>query len=81
MTTVAWPGNAIKLKVNPRDHNPPHCHVEGKGGQARVNLNTFAVMSVSGYSKTDMDIIMEGVKFYAEDLKAKWEEYHGKKTK
>ena len=32
--------NGIKIRVNPREHSPPHIHVVGNGGSARFNLQS-----------------------------------------
>lgn len=43
MVTVLRVGQ-LKYKVNKRDHNPPHVHVEGGGATIRVNLLTLEIM-------------------------------------
>lgn len=68
---------SLKFKINARDHNPPHVHVEGKGGKARINLKSFSVMSVDGFNAADVKRIIEVVKYYAPELRATWKEYHG----
>ena len=49
----------LKSKVNKRDHNPPHVHVEGGGATVRVNLLTLEIMDDStDFSKTTVGKIV-----------------------
>jgi hypothetical protein len=79
MTKVIDITNKIRIYVNQDDHAPAHCHIMGKGGEARINFITFEVMSVQGFNKSDMVQILLAVKDNAEALLAMWEMYHGKK--
>ena len=77
MSTVLV-SRGLKFKINPRDHNPPHVHVEGYGATVRIDLRTFQPMDDTDFSRTDLKRIVEVIQAHAEELNAKWEEYHGK---
>jgi hypothetical protein len=79
MSTVVWLDNGLKIKVNANDHNPPHVHVEGNGGKVRIRLDTFAEMNgTRGFGPRDVAKIKMAVRYYADQLWSKWNEYHGK---
>jgi hypothetical protein len=75
-TVVSFRG--IKFRVNPRDHNPPHVHVVGRGGEAIVNLLTLEIMEISGFTKADRKVIEKIMQDFQFELMAEWERYHGK---
>ena len=67
----------LKYKVNKRDHNPPHVHVEGGGATIRVNLLTLEIMDDStDFSKTMVRKIVTYIAEHKEELLEKWVEYH-----
>jgi hypothetical protein len=66
----------LKYKINANDHNPPHAHIEGRGGSVRVDLRSFDVMSANGFSQKDINRIVNIVKLYREQLMEVWDEYH-----
>lgn len=76
MSTVVQIGR-IKFKINAKDHNPPHVHVEGYGERVRINLVNLAHMDDTGFSPSALRTIRDAVKMYREELLAKWKEYHG----
>ena len=39
-----------KFKINDRDHDPPHCHVNIGGRQAQVDLYTFKILNPPPHS-------------------------------
>lgn len=69
--------NGVKVKVNARDHNPPHVHVEGKGGKARFNLLTLTWMNSRGFTQSDLNYIEGRILARMDEIKAMWSEYHG----
>jgi len=67
----------LKYKVNKKDHNPPHVHVEGGGATLRVNLLTLEVMDDSTeFSKVMVRKIVTYIAEHKEELLEKWVEYH-----
>lgn len=68
--------DGLKLKINANDHRPPHVHVEGRGGSARINLNTMASMGKASFSKSDLKKIKALVKLYRDELMEAWNEFH-----
>ena len=77
MSTV-FESRGIKFKINPKDHNPPHTHVEGYGCTVRVNLLTLEQMDDTDFSLADVRRIIDIVQLYQNELMMKWNEYHGK---
>ena len=76
MVTVLRVGQ-LKYKVNKRDHNPPHVHVEGGGASLRVNLLTLEVMDDNTeFSKAMVQRIVTYIAEHKEELLEKWMEYH-----
>lgn len=67
---------SIKIKVNARDHNPPHCHVEGNGGKARFNLITMEFMESEGFTKKDLMEITQVIARRYEEILEIWSELH-----
>lgn len=66
----------IKIKVNARDHNPPHCHVEGNGGKARYNIVTMEWMESEGFTAADRNRIEIVIKRRIQEIRELWSEYH-----
>jgi hypothetical protein len=66
----------IKFKIHAKDHNPPHIHIEGRGGEMRVNLNTAEIMSSSGFSPSDERTIIALLWTYREQFMETWNELH-----
>jgi hypothetical protein len=75
MVTVLF-NKHLKYKVNKRDHNPPHVHVEGGGASVRINLLTLEVMDAeTDFSLSTLRKIVEYVAGNKETLLEKWVEY------
>lgn len=78
MVTVLTVGH-LKYKVNQKDHNPPHVHVEGGGASVRINLVTFEVMDKeTDFSERMVQKIVQYVSENKKILIEQWVEYHGK---
>jgi hypothetical protein len=80
MGTIVYQ-NGFSLMINPKERSHkhmPHCHAIGGGCVARIHLQTFDVLTNTGFSRNDMRKILEAVRFHQDELMAKWEEYHGK---
>lgn len=75
-TIVEFKG--VKIRVNPRDHLPPHVHVIGNGGIARFNLETLEWMESREFSRSDLRAIEEVISEYLEELWAEWRRCHEK---
>lgn len=71
-------GFNIMIRSKERSHKSlPHCHVVGQGFEARIHLETFEILTNSGFGKGDMRKIVQAVRHYQHELLEKWEEYHG----
>ena len=66
----------VKFKINAKDHNPPHVHVEGYGEIVRISLNNLEQMDGTGFSPSALRMIREAVQMHQEELLNKWKEYH-----
>lgn len=70
--------NNLKYKVNQRDHNPPHVHVEGPGARVRIDLLTLEVMDFeTEFSEKWVKRIVQFIREHREELLEKWVELHG----
>ena len=67
----------VSFRINARDHNPPHVHVEGYGESVRFSLNNPEQMDDTGFSPAALRMIREAVSMHREELLEKWKEYHG----
>ena len=68
---------SLKFKINARDHNPPHVHVEGRGTSVRINLRALEFMDKgTGFSQGTLDRIMGEVVHRKDELLEEWEKYH-----
>jgi hypothetical protein len=70
--------NGVKIRVNPRDHLPPHVHVVGNGGCARFNTVSMEWMESSEFSRTDLKSIEEVIHHRIEEIWAEWRKCHEK---
>ena len=70
-----------RFKINSNDHGDPHCHIEGHGGEMKVSLTSFELLGDTGFSERDAKRLIDIVRQYQSELRAKWEEYHGKENK
>ena len=68
--------HGIKIRVNPRDHDPPHVHVVGHGAEARFNIKTMMWMSNNRFSKSDLNAIQEVIERRIEEIWKEWRRCH-----
>jgi hypothetical protein len=77
-TVVFQDGFNLIIRAKEKSHKHlPHCHATGQGFEARIHLETFEVLTNTGFGRGDMRKILSAVKHYQEELMDKWEEYHG----
>ena len=77
-TVVYQDGFNLMVRAKEGKHKHlPHCHAIGRGFEARIHLETFEVLTNSGFGRNDIRKIVSAVKHYQEILVEKWEEYHG----
>lgn len=70
--------NGIKIRVNPRDHYPPHVHVVGKGCSARFNIQTMEWMESLEFSRSDLKAIEAVIYRRILEIWQEWERHHEK---
>ena len=72
--------NGIRIWINSKESQHkgrPHCHVEGRGGEAVVDLRSHEALHVTGYSPRDMRQIIVLIKSFQDELDEEWEKFHG----
>lgn len=69
----------LAYRINDRDHNPPHVHVEGMGASIRVNLLTLEPMDTeTDFTLSTVKEILRVVRENKFLLLDEWEKRHGK---
>ena len=59
------------------EHLPKHIHVEGKGGEIKINLESLNLMYNYNMKKQDINSVLEIVKQNRFYFLRKWDEFHG----
>lgn len=72
--------NGVKIRVNPRNHYPPHVHVVGNGGKARFNIVTMEWMESAGFTRSDLKAIEEMIHYEIAEIWAEWRKCHEKES-
>lgn len=72
--------NGVKVRVNPRDHFPPHVHVVGNGGHARFNILDMEWMESSEFTRSDLKAIEEVIEMFIDDIWSEWKICHENKS-
>ena len=72
--------NGVKIRVNPRDHQPPHVHVVGNGCNARFNIDSMEWMESSGFTRSDLNAIEEMICLDIEIIRNEWRRCHEKES-
>jgi len=79
MSPTVFVFESLKFKINAKDHNPPHVHVEGKGASVRINLLTLDFMDEeTDFSKRALERILAEVTIRKDELLEEWSKYHEK---
>ena len=66
----------IKIRVNARDHNPPHCHIEGNGGKARFDLVKMEYMESEGFTRKNLEEIRAAIELFLPEIWEAWRSFH-----
>ena len=70
----------FRFVVFANDHAPPHVHVFGHGGEAKIELaddGTERVTWTVGVSRADLRRLMAEVRAHRRALLAAWKKLHG----
>ncbi len=79
MSPTVFVFESLKFKINAKDHNPPHVHVEGKGASIRIKLLTLDFMDdETEFSKRALERILAEVTTRKDELLEEWRRYHEK---
>lgn len=77
MAPVVFYFQSLKFKINAKDHNPPHVHVEGSGTSVRINLLTLDFMDAqTDFSTGTLKLILSEVTKRKSELMEEWRRYH-----
>lgn len=66
----------LKFIIRTKDHKPAHVHVVGAGAEVKIDLTTFEIMKVRGFSELAAYQIVRLVRERAEELIEAWNEIH-----
>ena len=78
MVTV-YRAYGFRFVIFPNDHSPPHVHVFGQGGEAKIVLEGpggIRLDWVAGISRGDLRRVMQEVQRERERLIAMWRRIH-----
>lgn len=56
-------------------YEPPHIHVDGNGGEAKVWLADLKVAEAGGFSQRDLARILEVVEEHRQQMLEAWNDY------
>jgi len=76
---TAHRAHGFRFVIFPNDHSPPHVHVFGQGGEAKIVLegpSGIRLDWVVGISGGDLRRVMQEVRRERERLIAKWRAIH-----
>ncbi len=80
-TVLRVAGFRVVIFLPPREHPPPHVHVQSADGEAVIELATSGaspvIRTVAGLRTPDVVRAFRVVERHHELLVAKWREYHG----
>jgi hypothetical protein len=71
--------HGFRFVIFPNDHSPPHVHVFGQGGEAKIVLEGREGISVDwsvGISQADLRRVMQEVRRERARLVAMWRRIH-----
>lgn len=59
------------------DHPPPHVHVEGNGGGAKIALEDARLVWSRGLSRRDVNRAVDVVRTHRDEFGIAWQNIHG----
>jgi hypothetical protein len=80
-TIIRSGGFAVRIYLPPREHGPPHVHVEKGGAEVIIRLEETGgpveLVKVYGMKTRDIVRAVRLVEMWRDDLMAVWEATHG----
>ena len=64
----------LRVKIYPKDHNPPHVHVIGPDAEAKFDIENLECISSYGFSQKFIKMIQDYLKQRQSKLKEVWNE-------
>ncbi len=77
MGTVIW-FNGVRIRVNDKDHNPPHVHCERGDATARYDILNLEWMDCEGFTRSDLRKLEEQILLDIDACLAEWRLLHEK---
>ena len=74
MPTVIYIGS-VKIRIYPKDHQPPHVHAVGPGCEAKFEIETLLCSFSRGFSERDLRRIQNHLEDQQDYLMEVWNEY------
>ncbi len=74
MPTVIYIGS-VKIRIYPKDHQPPHVHAVGPGCEAKFEIESLRCTFSRGFSESDLRRIQDHLVFHQNYLREVWNEY------
>ncbi len=65
----------FNVKVYPHDHKPPHVHIVGPDGEAKISLDKFQCLSCKGFSEKDIQRLIVFLKQNESEIWEAWYEH------
>ena len=71
--------HGFRFVIFANDHSPPHLHVFGRGGEAKILLEqeSVRVERFIGLSRADVRLVLSEAQVMREQLLATWRRLHG----
>ncbi len=66
----------FRISIQPGDHGGPHVHVNGRGAEAKIYLENLEVQRSRGFTRKDLDRIVEFIRKNHERLMEAWFDYN-----
>ena len=59
------------------EHLPKHIHVEGKGGELKIELESLSLVYNYNFKSQDLNAVLKIVELNRLNFIRKWDEFHG----
>ena len=59
------------------EHLPKHIHVQGKGGELKIELESLSLVYNYNFKRQDLNAVLKIVELHRLYFIRKWDEFHG----
>lgn len=77
LVPVVFRDSGLRFIIYFDDHAPPHVHVEGKGGSAKIGLSDISLVWSRALSKRDVIRALRVISDNRADFLMAWQKIHG----